>query len=152
MASQLERWTADPLNKLNVNVIPTNEIFTVTAVLAGDAPATATNYGKFFTAPFKCKVVKVQCVWGVASTSGTINVERLQGTEALDAGDALLTDNTNAGFLTSATADTVTTGTLTTTTANLELSVGNRLALKDAGTLTSMADVVVTVTLKWLKQ
>lgn len=124
------------LNKVYGNQAP----LVVSVELQGTAPATAGNYGTFFIAPYDCVLREVRVVWGTASTSGTLQVERLQGTEAKDAGDDLLAATVDL----SGTANTVTTPALTTTTANLELSAGNRLGLVNGGTLTSQADLCVT--------
>lgn len=119
-------------------------ILVITANLNGTQPATAANWGTFFIAPYKCVVLGIDAVWRTASTSGTLNVERLQGTEAKDAGDDLLSSTIS----TAGTAETVNTGTLiTTSTGNLELADGDRLGLVNSGTLTSGADLTVTVTL-----
>lgn len=115
----------------------------VTVALQGAAPATAANYGTFFIADRKYKVIKVQEVHRTASSSGTIQVERLQGTEAKDAGDDLLASAAS----TAGTAETVATPALVTTSV-VDLAVGDRLGLVNGGTLTSSADLVVSVTLK----
>lgn len=113
--------------------------------LAGAAAATAANWGPFWTAPYRCVVLGVNAIWGTASTSGTLNVERLQGTEAHDNGDDLL----SATIDTSGTANTVNAGTLITgaNAAPLELDAGDRLGLVDGGNLATGASLAVTVTL-----
>lgn len=124
--------------------------FAVTETLQGAAAATAANYGKFFVAPRACKVTKILEVHTTAGTDGgavTLSVERLQGTEAPGAGDDLLggTKINLKGL-----AETVQSPTLTTTGAHLVLAAGDRLGLKDTGTLTSLAGVAVTVELEWV--
>lgn len=98
-----------------------------------------------FIAPFD---LTIKAIYEVHSTAGsdagavTLNLERLQGTEAPGGnGDALLATAFNA----KATANTVQTGALTATTASLTLSAGDRLGLNYTGTLTALAGVVVTV-------
>ena len=118
-------------------------IIIANATLVGTAPATGTNYGTFFIAPYKCVVLGVDVMHGTASSSGTVNVEKLVDGDAQDAGDDLLSSVVS----TAGTADTVTAGTLTTTTATLELAEGERLGLVDGGTLTSCANLTITVTL-----
>ncbi len=120
-------------------------ILVVSHTLAGTQPATAGNYGQFFIAPYKCVVLKIEAVWRTASSSGTLNIERLQGTEAKDAGDDLLSSTIDL----SGAAETVNTGTLISgaNAAPLELAAGNRLGLVNGGTLTSGADLCVTVEL-----
>lgn len=108
--------------------------------LQGATPVTAANFGTFWQAPYDCVLREVRVVWGTASSSGTLQVERLQGTEAKDAGNDLLAATVDM----SATANTVTTPALTTTTASLQLSAGDRLGLVNGGTLTSGADLQVT--------
>lgn len=115
----------------------------VTEVLAGTAPQTAGNFGTFFIAPFKCVVREVRVSWGVASSSGTLQVEKLTSGQDKDAGTDLLS-STQA---TSGTADTPVTPTLTTTAASLEMAVGDRLGLVSGGTLTSGTELCVTVAL-----
>lgn len=112
--------------------------------VVGTAAATATNYGVFWTAPFKCTVMSVTEVHQTKGTNGgavTLQLERLQGTEALDAGDALL----STAFSLKAADNTVQDGTLVGDIALRQLAKGDRLALKDAGTLTDVANVTVVV-------
>lgn len=116
-------------------------LFLVSAVLAGTSPQTAGNYGTFFIAPFKCKVLSIRESHGVASSSGTVQVEKLTSGQNKDAG----TDLCSSTISTSATADTPVSGTLTTTAASLELAAGNRLGLVNGGTLTSSEELCVTV-------
>ena len=129
-----------------------DKILTVWWTVPGTSAATATNYGVFFIAPFECTVISFYEVHQTAGTNGgtvTLQLERLQGTEAPDAGDALLT----TALSLKATANTVQTGTITPTRVNgvglATLSTGNRLCLKDAGTLTDVANVTVTLQLKY---
>lgn len=83
----------------------------------------------FFVAPFRCRVLSVKEVHAVAAGgTATMDVERLQGTEAPGAGDAL----TGGTIDLNGTANTVQTATLTTTAAHLILEVGNRLCVKKA--------------------
>ena len=122
-------------------------IFTVTF----NGLLNADNVDKaFWIAPFPCEVIGVTEIHEVAGTDGsavTVNLERLQGTEAPDAGDDLLTNNSNAGFDLKGTANTLQTGTLVGTSA-VQLAAGNRLGAAFAGTITSLAGTVMTVTLK----
>lgn len=119
-------------------------ILVVSANLSGTQPVTAGNWGVFFIAPYKCVVLGIDAVWDTASSSGTLNVERIQGTETKGSGNDLLSSTID----TSGTAETVNAGTLiTTSTGNLELADGDRLGLVNGGTLTSGAGLIVTVTL-----
>ena len=74
----------------------------------------------------------------------TLQIERIQGTEALDAGDPLLV----AGFNLKGTANTVVRkelADLTATKTLLILSQGDRLALDDSGNLTNVAGLTITI-------
>lgn len=101
----------------------------------------------FFIANRAYEVTNIQQVHSVAGGDGgavNLQVSKLTGTTAVGGGTDVLTNNTNAGFDLKGTANTVQTGTLTTTT----LAAGDRLEVDYAGTLTSLAGVCVTVTLK----
>lgn len=120
--------------------------FTVNAHLAGAAPATAANYGRFWTAPAKCVVDSVEAVWSANSSSGTVTVHKVPSATAQDSGTALLTSTIS----TATGANTRSQGTLSTTDATLELAAGDSLQLVDSGTLTSLTDLAVTVGLHWI--
>lgn len=106
--------------------------------------ATATNYGVFFIAPFPCVVLSVRESHGTAGSDGSdvgLNIEKLTGTQALGSGvDVLSADLDLKG-----TANTVQEGVMTTTKINRNLLKNERLALKDVGTLTAVADVAITI-------
>lgn len=107
----------------------------------------ATDYGVFFIAPFSVEVTGFFEVHQVAGTDGsavTLQLEKLTSGQALDAGATLLDSTINL----KATKDTVQEGTLTTTRLDLVLEKGDRLALKDSGTLTGLENVVVYVLFK----
>lgn len=109
--------------------------------LYGADPATAANYGVFFIAPFVCNLTSVRVAFQVASTSGTLQIEKLERTQILDAGTALLV----SALSLSGTANTVASGSLVLTSPSLQLAVGDRLALKDAGTLTNLVGLCVII-------
>lgn len=97
------------------------------------------------------EVVAIRQVHSVAGSDGSavnLQVVKDTGTDAPGAGTNLLTNNSNAGFNLKATANTVQTGTLTSTAATKKLAAGDRLSVDFAGTLTDVAGVVVTVTLR----
>lgn len=105
----------------------------------------------FFIANRAYQVTAVREVHATAgSDAGAVNLQITKdtGTQAPGAGVDLLTNNTNAGFDMKGTANTVQVGTLTATTADLQLAAGNRLSVDFAGTLTALAGVTVTVSLK----
>jgi len=89
--------------------------------------------GNFFIADRDYELAEVSVSWDVPSSSGTLQIQRLQGTEAPGAGDDLLTATVDL----SAADDTVTRPALTTTTADLRLNRGDRLAAEWAGTVTN---------------
>ncbi len=99
----------------------------------------------FFIADRAYSVVGINAVWKTAGTvaGATLNVTKDTGTTVPGAGSTLQTGT----FDLTATANTVLPGVLTATAASLSLVAGDRLAVKYAGTLTTLAGVVVTVTL-----
>lgn len=105
--------------------------------------ATAANYGVFFTADKTYRVVSAVEIHGTKGTDAsavTLQIERLQGTEAPDSGDALLT----TAFDLKGNNNTVQYAALVKTDA-VFLARGDRLCLKDSGTLTAVANLQVTV-------
>ena len=120
--------------------------FTVKATLSGTQPVTAGNYGRFWIAPAKCVVDSVEAVWSANSSSGTVTVHKVPSGTAQDSGTALLSSTIS----TASGADTRSQGTLSTTKATIELAAGDSLQLVDSGTLTSLANLTVTVGLHWI--
>ena len=117
--------------------------FAVPGNLPGTLPATAANYTHFFTAEFPCEVMEFAAVWETASSSGTLDLEKLTGTTAPGSGIALLTSTIS----TSGTANTVNYGTFVVGSSR-QLDRDDRLALKDGGTLTSMVGLQTTTLIK----
>lgn len=104
----------------------------------------------FFIADRRYEVIAIAQIHSTAGSDASavnLQVTKDDGTEAPGAGDNLLTNNSDAGFDLKGTANTKQAGTLTATTANLRLAVGDRLAVDYAGVLTAVVGVVVTVTL-----
>lgn len=99
----------------------------------------------FFIADQAYTVTAISYVNKTAGTvaGATATVTKDTGTTAPGAGTALLA----SAFSCLATANTVANGTLTSTTSALTLAAGDRLSVLFAGTLTTLAGVVVTVTL-----
>ncbi len=133
-----------PVTESDSSAIRSVMDYPITANLFGASGATAANYGIFFIADRACEVTSVKLRYTTASTSGTVQIEKLNGTDALDAGDLILTGTIS----TSATANTTYSGTLVGTTAKA-LSAGDALALVDAGTLTNLVGLCVSVTVKY---
>ena len=118
----------------------------ITIQLPGALPATAANYEVFFIAlrPYEVmEVAEAHRVLGTHADPVTVNIERLSGTEALDAGDTICV----AGFNLKSTINTVVMK-KTVELQNRILNIGDRLALKDAGTLTDVAGLTITLLLK----
>lgn len=118
--------------------------FVVVRTLEGATAATAANYGNIFTAPFPCKVIQVTEIHETASSSGTLDITKDTGTQAPAAGGSIFASGT---FNLAATANTLQTKSNVDGTDSV-LAAGNRLGLKDGGTLTSGAGVSVTIVLE----
>lgn len=105
--------------------------------------ATAVD-ANFFIAPRALRVISAAFVPTVAGTDAsavTADIKKCTGTTAPASGTSVL----SATFNLKGTANTVQTATLTSTAADLLLAAGNRLAIDNTGTLTS---VVGTVTVE----
>ncbi len=74
-------------------------------------------------------------------------VERLQGTESLGNGDALLTDNSDSGISLKGTANTVVEGTVAAD-GTQQLDAGDRLGINISDTGTEIAGVCIQIELK----
>lgn len=85
---------------------------------------------------------------GSDASAVSLQITKDTGTTAPGAGTDLLTNNTNAGFDCKGTANTVQTGALVASEATRTLASGDRLSLDFAGTVTALAGVVVTVSLR----
>jgi hypothetical protein len=102
----------------------------------------------FFIAPEPLEVVEIHEIHTTLGTGAgdvTLQVERLQGTEAPGGnGDALMASTVNL----KAANNTLQSPALTATSANLQLAAGDRLGVDISGTTTSVAGVVVTVLMR----
>lgn len=138
----------DDDDNLTVNsvIVPVYETVTV-----GPIAQASISDREFFIANQSYKLVAASCNYQTAESAGTVNIqiERLQSTEAVGGnGDALLTNNANAGFDGTATAKTVQNGTLVTDGSEV-LSAGDRLALDFTGDVPGELDqVIITVDLE----
>lgn len=91
----------------------------------------------------------VSGIWSVAGGTGaraTVTVDT--GTTAPGAGVSVLTDNTNAGFDLTTTANTTGVGTLSVSRRKLLVPAGARLSVHYAGTVTPLAGLVVNCSLQ----
>jgi len=121
----------------------------VSVVIPDTSAATAANYGVFFVAPYSCEVIEAWESHKTLGTDGsavTLTIEKLTSTQALDAGSAVL-ENT---FNLKGTINDPNRIRAVASTATRQLNPGDRLALKDAGTLTAVAHVCVTVLIRAL--
>lgn len=112
--------------------------------IQGPDAATAAYYSVIWVAPFACYINSFKEVHQTAGTDGgavTLMLEKLTGTQAPDSGVDVLSSTLSL----KATANTVQTGTITSTLANRTLAGNDRLCLKDTGVLTSVANVTVVV-------
>lgn len=114
--------------------------------------STASNYGVFWVSPIVCTVIGMTEVHATAGTNGgavTLQLEKLTSGQALDAGVTLL----QTALSLKTTANTPQNGIITlASTSNIRnstLAVGDRLALKDSGTLTSVANLTVGITIQF---
>ena len=138
-----------PLDPQSKKIIKNTVELPITVKVQGSDAATASNYGIFFVNPLEnvlvvYSVAEVHQAAGTDSGAVTLQIERLQGTEALDSGDELLL----TAFDLKGAANTVQYGTLVANGELLQLNKGDRLALKDAGTLTDVQNVCVSIVLK----
>lgn len=135
-------------DQLTIGTVPVSPYRTVSVSLSTNALCIDQNV---FIADRALQVTRIDYNHATAGTDGSavnLQVAKQTGTQAIGSGTNLLTNNTNAGFNCKATINTVQNGTLTGTTASLQLAAGDRLALDFAGTVTSLAGVTVTIQLK----
>lgn len=98
-----------------------------------------------FNADAAYQVVSIKVAWGVAGgAAATLTPEKLTGTTAPGSGTAMISSPIDL----TATANTVVTGTLSSTTSDLQLAAGDRLGVKLAGVLTGLVGCAVTIILK----
>lgn len=109
--------------------------------------STSGNYTTFWIAPFGGTVVNIWEVHNSAgSDNGSLNIEKLDDGTSEGSGTNLLSSD----FDLTATANNVRMGSLIR--SNKAISKGQRLALKDSGTLTGIGTITVVVELKVRRQ
>jgi hypothetical protein len=91
-------------------------------------------------------VTDVKVVFSTASSSGTLQVEKATGTQAVASGTNILTGTVSLA----GTANTSLSGTLVTGLTIPVLAAGDRLNIILGGTLTSLANCAVNIYLKRL--
>jgi len=158
MTKELDKFFTEPEEtKVEIQSPPVikwndldNPYFIITAVVPGTSAQTATNYGVFFTAPFSCQVIEA---WETHDVSGsdagnvTLTVEKLTTGQSTNSGVEVLSGT----FDLKASDNTPQRQKAKTIEEDITLNPGDRLALKDSGTLTQLSHVSVTVLLKVLQ-
>lgn len=118
----------------------------VSVTLSGVAPQTAGNYSSFFIVPYPITISQIQAVYTVTNGGAlTLYVEKLTGTNAPGSGTSVQTGTFNLNT----TANTNQTAVLTPTIGVIQLATGDRLGLVKTGTLTSIANLTVTLILTY---
>jgi len=137
------------MENIRIEQIDGKDGFYITENLVSTIPATAANYGIIFIATHPCTVMMVaesHTVAGSDAGAVTLNIEKLTTGQALDAGAEIITTSFN--LKSTANTPVIKQGYNELTNANRSLKQGDRLALKDAGTLTAVAGLQVTIYLK----
>lgn len=125
-----------------------NKTEQINIVLAGADAATAANYGVFTW--IRANAV-IEEVWETHKTAGsdagavTVDIEKLGSGVALDSGTTIL----STALSLKSTANTPQQGILKSDISARQLARGDRLALKDSGTLTSVDHVVVSIVIRY---
>ncbi len=102
----------------------------------------------FFIADRDYEVYDVSAVWSTAGGAAYRVTVTVDGSTVADgAGTSVLTDNSNAGFDATATANTVVVGTLAVSKRTIFLPAGSRLGVHFGGTKGSFAGLVVACSL-----
>ena len=112
-----------------------------TEVFRGTSPATAANFSTFWNIINGVEVTKVAVSFTAASTSGTLQIEKLEGTTAPGSGTNILT----SAFSLAGAANTVVTKVTRDMNSSRVFYPGDRMAFVDGGTLTNLTDLVVTI-------
>lgn len=134
---------------ITVTMTPGNKSLTAEYVMNanGDLIAAST----FFLSNGEYVVTGVRAIWSAAGTNGgtvTYDVTKDTSTNAAGAGTSVLL----AAVSVKTTANTVSTPSLATSAATLRLTQSDRLAVKLTGTLTTLAGLVVVVSLRPIQQ
>jgi hypothetical protein len=102
---------------------------------------TAGRYSTFYNVPAPMEFILVLVSYSGASASGTLQLEKLTGTQAPGAGSTILSTTISlAGAV-----NTVITRTQRQMTASRVFVQGDRIALIDGGVLTGIRDLVITI-------
>lgn len=110
--------------------------------LAASVPVSGTSYPVYLACrAMRVKAVKVCC--SSTATTPTVDVTKDTGTTAPGAGTSVLT----GAISFSGTANTVVSGTLSSTIATITMAAGDRLSLKWGGTVGSITGAIVNILL-----
>lgn len=109
--------------------------------LRGSSAATASNYTAEWYAHRALEIIEVVVSFTVASTSGTLQLERLTSGQAPGAGTTIL----NSTISLAGTANTPVVRIQSQMTSGRVLQQGDRIGLIDGGTLTNLTDLIVQI-------
>lgn len=113
--------------------------------LQGSSAATSGNYNAFWVADASYVVKSIKAFYSTASSSGTVNIYKTVSGTAIGSGIALLT----TAISTAGTANTLLFGSLKTD-GSITLKENDVLGLVSGGTLTSLANLSITINLQLL--
>jgi hypothetical protein len=133
----------EPLDVTSKRTIRNQVLFPVTLTLFGANAATAANYSTFFSSSQTYGIISIIESHSANSTSGTLQVQLLKDGIAPGSGIDILDSTIDLA----ANANSVQEGVLKQG-VDFNISNGDRLALVDGGTLTSLTDLQVTIILK----
>lgn len=137
----------------NVNIIPNSagnanatpgevQINANSQLMSFDIELSATDATKVVVVCTRAMRFKaISAAFTTASTSGTLQVEKLTGTTAPGSGTVLLTGTMSLA----GTANTVVSGTPITTVASITCAAGDRVGIVIAGTMTGLAGGIGTI-------
>jgi hypothetical protein len=101
-----------------------------------------------FIAPYECEVVSVEARHRTASSSGTLMLEKTPDGTAVGSGTNILTGTMSLA----GTVNTKVTGTLDTGIGVNRIVQGAGIGLDFAGTLSSLADLDITIVVRQVKK
>lgn len=116
-------------------------------VLMGTAAATAGNYSVFHNVTNPMELIRIEVSYTAASTSGTLQLEKLTGTQAPGAGSAIISTLTSTVFdlADALKINTVLTREQRAMTTSRTFKQGDRIAFIDGGNLANLTDLVVSI-------
>lgn len=134
------------LKAVSSDTIQRKDGFYLVFPFMGTSGDTAVNYDQVFTARHPMEILWIAACWSAASTSGTVQLEILSGTQAPGSGSTVLV----AAISTAGTANAVVQRQGTDLTTNRQLTQGDRLAFIDGGDLSNLVGLHVTLYCKFL--